>query len=90
MTLGEKICAAGVTTLGEYLCLETGGGTPGDIFYYGTTNIVEEQGLSLSDAQDIITIEEAVMIQEQQEETVFIDDTNIIEIQEQEIIDGIC
>ncbi len=69
------------------MCLEKG--IPGDIFYYGTMPIVEEEGLSLEDTKDTIHIEEAIMIQEQEDE-VLIDKANVIIVEEQEIIDGIC
>ena len=60
MTLRQKICDSGVSTLREYICTEQG--IPGDIIYNGTIQLALKKGLSLDMKKDIILEEQKIVL----------------------------
>lgn len=65
MTIREKICEAGVSTLRQYLCLENTGGVLGDIIINSELVKVEEQEpiriIEYVEKVGIIEVEEIVV-----------------------------
>ncbi len=89
MTLRDKICGAGVNTLREFLCIETG--IPGDTILYGTEYIFEEpEGAIMVEEIQVVNIEEPIQIVEADEDKIQLDDSNVIVVESEDIIDGIC
>lgn len=87
MTVREKICEAGVSTLRQYLCLEnTGGGLGGDIIINSELVVVTEDSeitvVEISDKVDIIEDEIITLVE--------IDDIIILTIEEKENVDVVC
>ena len=58
MTLNDKICEAGVTTLAEYLCLPLSSGPIGDVYIADGIFISEEKSIAIMEYVSTISIKD--------------------------------